>query len=424
MGVADIIMIGNLAPVNLAAASLANAIYFFIAILGIGTLTAVSPLVAKSKAEGHNNDCAILFRQAYYAALILSLLITVVLIFLAYQLSWFKQDIEVELLTKNYLHVLNAGTFPLLIFLALKQYSDGLSFTKPSAVITLIAVLLNVALNWIFIYGKLGVKPMGLFGAGIATTISRIFMAVAMFVYIYNAAVYHNYIKLKDKTINTHFLRKIFTIGLPSGLQYFFEVGAFAGAAIIIGWIGKEQQAAHQVAINVASTTYMIALGISAAGSIAVGDAYGRKNKTDIARNGKAALLMGTAFMGITAILLAVFNKVIAAIYVADVYVADMASGLLFIAALFQLSDGLQCVALGVLRGIHDTRFPTAITIFAYWVIGLPLGYYLAFTMQYSLFGVWYALLLGLTISAILLTIRFLKLSKSVNVFSVSQYHE
>jgi len=413
MGVADIIMIGNLAPVNLAAASLANAIYFFIAILGIGTLTAVSPLVAKSKAEGHNNDCAILFRQAYYAALILSLLITVVLIFLAYQLSWFKQDIEVELLTKNYLHVLNAGTFPLLIFLALKQYSDGLSFTKPSAVITLIAVLLNVALNWIFIYGKLGVKPMGLFGAGIATTISRIFMAVAMFVYIYNAAVYHNYIKLKDKTINTHFLRKIFTIGLPSGLQYFFEVGAFAGAAIIIGWFGKEQLAAHQIAINIASVTYMVATGFSAAGSILVGEAWGRKDKSDMIKAGRASLIMGFGFMALMALVFAFGNELLVSFYTTDTAVAPMAANLLLIAALFQLSDGVQCVSLGILRGIADTKVPTIITIVAYWVIGIPSGWLMAKYANLSLNGIWFGLCAGLTFSAYMLSIRFLKESKS-----------
>lgn len=424
MGVADVVMIGKLPPVNLAAASLANAVYFFIGILGIGTLTAISPLVAKAKAEGHNNDCAILFRQGFYASLILAFFVTIIILFLTFNLHWFKQDVEVEMLTKNYMHILNLGTVALFGFLALKQYSDGLSLTKPSAIITLAAVALNILFNWLFIYGNWGFEPMGLFGAGIATTLCRFLMAFAMFLYIRKANIYHNYLKIKDRSVNPHFLIKIFKIGLPSGFQYFFEVGAFAGAAIIIGWISKEHQAAHQIAINAASTTYMIALGISAAGSIAVGDAYGRKNKSDISRSGKASLILGSAFMGFTAIIFALFNNLIAAAYVSDTYVAQMAAGLLFIAALFQLSDGLQCVALGILRGIHDTKIPTVITIIAYWIIGLPLGYLFAFKYNLGMYGIWYALLLGLSISALLLTIRFFKLSKSINVFNFTNEPE
>lgn len=418
MGVADVIMIGKLTPVNLAAASLANAVYFFIAILGIGTLTAISPLVAKAKAEGHNNDCAMLFRQGFYASLILSAAVVLILAVGTFFLPLLKQDKEVTFLTIDYLHILNAGTLPMFIFLALKQFSDGLSLTKPSAVITIIALLINIALNYMLIYGKLGFKPMGLFGAGIATTVSRLFMALTMFAYISKSPIYHLYIKIKDRSVHPQFLKQIFKVGLPSGFQYFFEVGAFAGAAVIIGWIGKNEQAAHQVAINVASTTYMIALGISAAGSIAVGDAYGRKNKTDMARSGKAALILGTCFMGTTAVLLALFNNEIALAYVSDTIVAEMAAGLMFIAALFQLSDGLQCVGLGILRGIQDTKIPTVITIFAYWVVGLPLGYLMAFKYQFSLYGIWYALLLGLSISAALLTYRFFNLSKRINVFN------
>lgn len=417
MGVADVVMIGKLEPVNLAAASLANAIYFFICILGIGTITAISPIVAKAKAEGLKSDCAIIFRQSIYTSIILTAFICLVLYVLTANLHWFKQDLAVELLTKNYLHALNIGTLPLLFFMAIKHYSDGLSLTKPSAIITIIALLLNVFLNWVFIFGKLGSEAYGLFGAGIATTLSRVFMALCMYFYMRLSKLYLDFIVIKDRAINKTYLLKIFKVGLPSGFQYFFEVGAFAGAAIIIGWIGKYEQAAHQVAINVASITYMIALGISAGGSIAVGDAYGRKNKTDIARSGKASLLLGIFLMGTSAIIFSIFHKQIAHWYVSDLHVAEMASSLLFIAALFQLSDGLQCVGLGILRGIHDTKIPTLITIFAYWVVGLPLGYYLAFVLNFSLYGIWYALLLGLTFSAILLTYRFFKLSKTINVF-------
>jgi MATE family multidrug resistance protein len=424
MGVADIVMIGKLDAVNLAAASLANSVYFFICILGIGTLTAVSPLVAKSKGAGHPNQCAILFRQSIWAAIILGVFISFVVFILTENLDWFKQTHRVTELTKNYLHALNAGTLPLLLFMAIKQYSDGLSYTKPSAILTIIALLLNVFLNWVLIYGYFGLPRLELLGAGIATSISRGFMALAMFVYVKKSVLYKPFLRLKQHEDDRKFLFQIFKIGFPSGLQYFFEVGAFAFAAIMIGWISEFAMAAHQVAINIASVTYMIATGISAGGSIAVGDALGRKNKKDLQEAGRAALIMGTLYMGVCAILMALFAPVIISFYTNDVLVTEMAIYLLYIAALFQLSDGIQCVGLGILRGIGDTKIPTFITIVAYWVIGIPLGYYFCFQLDFSLYGVWFALLIGLSISALFLSTRFLKESRDLDMAYHSNLNE
>lgn len=415
MGVADVMMIGKLEAVHLAAASLANAIYFFIAILGIGTLTAVSPLVAKSKGAGHPNQCAILFNQAIIAAILLSLFIGIILFTITANIHWFKQNEQVSALAKDYLHILNIGTLPILLFLAIKQYSDGLGITKPSAIITIIALLVNVFLNWVFIYGNLGSAKLELVGAGIATSLSRILMAVSMYIYVKTQVRYKAYLHLKQHEDDRHYLLQIFKIGVPSGLQYFFEVGAFAFAAIMIGWINEFALAAHQVAINIASVTYMIATGISAGGSIAVGDALGRKNKKDVLDSGRAALIMGAVFMGICALVLALFAPQIIHMYTTDEKVVYMAVYLLYIAAFFQLSDGIQCVGLGILRGLGDTKIPTFITIFAYWVIGIPVGYILCFWLNLSLYGVWIALLIGLSISAWLLSTRFLKESNSLD---------
>ncbi|MCG9880389.1 MAG: MATE family efflux transporter [Bacteroidia bacterium] len=416
MGVADVIMIGKLEAVHLAAASLANAIYFFIAILGIGTLTAVSPLVAKSKGAGHPNQCAILFKQAITAAILLSVFIGVVLLVITLNIHWFKQNEQVSALAKDYLHILNIGTLPMLLFLAIKQYSDGLGYTKPSAIITIVALLINVFLNWVFIYGNLGSARWELVGAGIATSLSRVLMAVSMYVYVKIQSQYKAYLHLKEHENDREYLVQIFKIGIPSGLQYFFEIGAFAFAAIMIGWINEFALAAHQVAINIASVTYMIATGISAGGSIAVGDALGRKNKKDLIDSGRAALIMGTVFMGFCALILALFAPQIIGLYTHDEKVVYMAIYLLYIAAFFQLSDGIQCVGLGILRGLGDTKIPTFITIFAYWVIGIPLGYVLCFHFNFSLYGVWIALLIGLSVSAWLLSTRFLKESNSLDL--------
>jgi MATE family multidrug resistance protein len=416
MGVGDVIMIGKLDAINLAAAALANSVYFFICILGIGTLTGVSPLVAKSKGAGHPNQCAILFRQSIWAAIILGAFISGVVYLLAENLHWFKQSERVTVLTKTFLHALNAGTFPLLIFMAIKQYSDGLSFTKPSAIITILALLLNLLLNWVLIYGHFGLPRLELFGSGIATSISRFAMALSMFIYVKKALIYKPYLHLKEHEHDRKYLLQIFKIGLPSGFQYFFEVGAFAFAAIIIGWISDYAMAAHQVAINIASVTYMIATGISAGGSIAVGDALGRKNKKDLNEAGRAALIMGTIFMGLCALIMASFAPLIISLYTTDPLVSGMAVNLLYIAALFQLSDGIQCVGLGVLRGIGDTKIPTIIAIIAYWVIGIPIGYYLGFHFGWSLYGIWFALLLGLSFSAVFLSTRFLKESRELDM--------
>lgn len=416
MGVADIVMVGKLDAINLAAASLANSVYFLICILGIGTLTAVSPLVAKAKGAGHPNQCAILFRQSILAAILLAVFICIVIFILAENLHWFGQSERVTILTKSYLHILNAGTLPLLLFLAIKQYSDGLSYTKPSAIITVIALALNIFLNYVLIYGHFGMPRWGLFGTGVATSLSRVVMAVLMFCYVRFNILYKPYLHLKQHEHDGVFLKEIFRVGLPSGLQYFFEIGAFAFAAIMIGWISEFAMAAHQIAINIASVTYMIATGISAGGSIAVGDALGRRNKADIIRSGNAALIMGAVFMGFCALLFTLFNKQIVAFYINDTQVSQMAVYLLWIAAIFQLSDGIQCVGLGILRGIGDTKMPTLITIVAYWVIGIPVGYWLGFKQGYSLYGVWFALLIGLTFSAVLLSLRFIKLSRKVDV--------
>jgi MATE family multidrug resistance protein len=423
MGVADVVMIGNINATNLAAAGLANSVYFLVSIIGIGTLSAVSSIVAKAKGAGHANETALLLRQSIWASLTLSFFIITVLYILTINLEWFGQSEEVTVLTKSYLHILNGGTIFMLLFTAVKQFSDGLSITKPSAIITLLGLALNVFLNWVLIYGKFGLPALQLDGAGYATSFTRLLMALAMLVFVLKGNIYKPWIKIKEHIGGLSLFKNIFRIGLPSGMQYFFEVGAFASAAIMIGWFSKEQLAAHHIAINLASVTYMVATGISAGGGIAVGDAWGRKNKTDLIMSGKAALIMSVLFMGSTALLFAVFNTFFVGLYIDDVLVGDMAANLLLIAALFQLSDGVQCVSLGILRGINDTKMPTVYTVIAYWVIGIPFGWLLAKYFDLGLYGIWFGLSLGLTYSAIILSRRFLKESQEFDFVKAEQQH-
>lgn len=414
MGIADVVMIGKIDSTNLAASGVANSVYFLITILGIGTLTAISPLVAKAHSEEKSEACGALFRKGMLAAVFLSIFICTITFFLADNFHVFKQGEDITVLAKKFLNLLNLSTLPLLLFFAAKQFSDGLSYTKPSAIITIVALLLNIFLNWLWIYGNWGFEMYGLVGAGYATFTARIFMAIAMILYVFKKPQYKKYLHSKVTSANKY-LFDIFRVGFPSGLQYFFEIGAFASAAIIIGWIGKNELAAHHIAISIASITYMIATGISAAGSIAVGDALGRRNRHDIIFSGKASLYLGTAFMFCSALMLVICNDFIVTNYVVDKQVATITTGLIYIAAMFQLSDGIQCVSLGVLRGIADTKIPTLITIVAYWGVGLPFGYYMAFHQKVGLYGIWYGLSLALTFSAVMLSIRFLKESKELS---------
>lgn len=413
MGVADTLMIGKIDATNLAAAGLANAIYYLITILGMGTLMAVSPLIAKAKAENNLEECINFFKASILVALSLFGLIFFVNMLLSNHLGWFKQDENVIPLAKKFLTLLNYSTLPLLLFLAIKQFSDGLSITQPAAVITVIALFINVLINYVFIYGNWGMPALGLVAAGWATIIARVFMLVAMLIYVLSHKQYKPYLIKTQAKIKTQYLA-ILKVGLPSGFQYFFEVGAFATAAIIIGWIGKSEQAAHTLALNLASLTYMVATGISAGTGIAVGDAFGRKNRKDTVYAGKAGIWLGGIFMGFCAIIFTVFNHLIVNISVNDLEVQVITASLLYIAAMFQLSDGVQAVSLGALRGLSDTKIPTLVTIIAYWVIGIPIGYYMAFNLNFGLYGIWYGLSIGLTFSAILLSIRFIKEAKTM----------
>jgi MATE family multidrug resistance protein len=240
-------------------------------------------------------------------------------------------------------------------------------------------------------------------------------MFVTMLIYVLTHKQYKPYLIKTQAKIKSQYVA-ILKVGLPSGFQYFFEVGAFATAAIIIGWIGKSEQAAHTLAINLASLTYMVATGISAGTGIAVGDAFGRKNRMDMVFAGKSGIMLGGLFMAFCAILFTVFNQFIVTTSVNDLEVQQITAGLLFIAAMFQLSDGVQAVSLGALRGLSDTKIPTVITIIAYWVIGIPVGYYMAFSLNLGLYGIWYGLSIGLTFSAVLLCIRFVKEAKTMNL--------
>ncbi len=415
MGVVDSLMVGKLGAAPLAASSLGGSSAFIVLIIGIGVTYAVTPLVAIAVGAGKFEDCGIYFRQSLLVNTILSIIIVVIIYFAADLIQYFDQPEEVQDQAVDYMRIIGFSSIPLLLYQTYKQFIEGLSVVRPAMIITLIANLVNVIANWLLIYGNLGFPSLGLNGAGWATFISRAFMALALMGFVMNNKFFKKYdVSFHFKSINWIVIKKILSLGLPSGIQYFFEVGAFSFAVIMVGWLGTAQLAAHQIAINLASISFMAVLGISVAGSIRVGNAVGMKDVAETRREGFTATLLGASIMFGAGVIFILFRNFLPTLYVNDEVVISYASSLLVIAALFQISDGTQAVGIGILRGLTDVKLPTAITFIAYWIVGLPVGYLLGFTSKLGVQGVWIGLLLGLTTSAILLTLRFNSRSKHI----------
>ena len=415
MGVVDSLMVGTLGSAPLAAASLGNIITLVIFIVGIGVSFAVTPLVAISVGANKYSDCGIFFRQSLLVNLSFGFILMAITLICSELLVYLDQPAEVLAQAKSYTRILGLGALPVMLFQTYKQFIEGLSVMKPAMAITILANIINAFTNWTLIFGNLGFPALGLDGAGWATFTSRSFMAILLMLYVMNKKYFKQYdVSFHFKNINLPVIKKILSLGLPSGIQYFFEVGAFAFAAIMIGWLGTEQLAAHQIAINLASISFMVVLGLSMAGGIRVGNAVGEKNIIGVRRAGFTAIFLALCVMAGSGIIFIIFRNILPTFYINDSTVISIASSLLIIAALFQLSDGVQAVGIGILRGLTDVKIPTAITFIAYWIIGLPIGYLLAFKLGWGVQGIWIGLLAGLTTSAILLTLRFNSKSKHI----------
>jgi MATE family multidrug resistance protein len=299
-----------------------------------------------------------------------------------------------------------------MIFQGLKQFAEGLSLTRQSMYLSVGANLLNFGLNYLLIYGHGGFPRMGLNGAAIATLISRIVMALLMVAFIWQSPRFAKYRQhTQRKLLSLKHVRRIFKLGLPIAGQMLFEMSAFSFSAIMIGWLGAKQLAAHQIAINVASVTYMMASGIAAAATIRVSNELGRGRFMEMRQAGFSSIMMALFFMTAMAGILIISKNYIPLFYVQDTVVIEISAGLLVIAALFQLSDGVQVAGLGALRGLEDVKVPGIISFLAYWVVGLPTGYILGFKLHMGVNGIWTGLLAGLSVAAVLLFFRFKKLT-------------
>lgn len=408
MGVVDSLMVGELGPDYLAAAALANHIVILIWIVGLGISMAVTPLVAISIGAEKSGEAQTLFKQSLIVNSSSGLVMMILIFIFSEMIHFLNQTAAVVQYASSYTKILGLSIFPIMIYQSYKQFIEGLSVTHPAMIITLSANVVNAFVNWLLIFGNLGLPRFELDGAGWATFSSRIFMTVVIFYYANKAKRFDGYdLSLRIKKIEKELINKILRLGLPSGFQYFFEVGAFSFAVVMVGWLGAKPLAAHQIAINLASISFMAVTGISAAGGIRVGNAVGKANIGEIRRAGFSALLLGLLIMFCSGLSFFFFRNYLPTLYISDTEVISIASSLLIIAALFQLSDGTQAVGIGILRGLTDVKIPTVITFVSYWVISLPIAYLLGFILKLGVQGVWIGLLIGLTASAVMLSLRF-----------------
>lgn len=408
MGVVDSVMVGKIGAAPLAASSIANGLFIMLLVIGIGIAAALSPLVSIRVGAGKPDECGVVLRQGLLVNVIAAFILMLVNNITAEGIRYMDQPPEVAAQAIIYMKTLGWSMIPVMIFLTYKQFIEGLSIMRPAMVITLLANLINVFVNWLLIFGNFGFPAMGLEGAGWATFSTRIVMAIALLLYIYTSAKFKPFdVLLHYRRIDWPMIREIIRVGVPGGFQFFFEVGAFGGSALIIGWLGTAPLAAHQIALNLASITYMFAIGYASAAAIRVGQAFGAKDIPGMRRAGLSSFVLGAATSIVFAVSLIILRFALPELYIDDAKVQGIATSLIIIAAIFQLSDGAQAVGIGALRGLTDVKVPTIITFIAYWVVGIPGGYLLSIVFGFGVQGVWYGFVLALTVSAVLLGWRF-----------------
>ncbi len=413
----DNIMVGQLGTAELAAVSLGNSFMFIAMSLGIGFSTAITPLVAEADAENNFSSGKSSFKHGLFLCTVLGISLFL-MVFLAEPLLYYmKQPVEVVELAIPYLNLVAASLIPLIIFQAFKQFSDGLSMTKYPMYATILANIVNVILNYLLIFGKFGFPELGIVGAAYGTLASRVIMVIFLWFLLKSHKKSKAFvINIKFFSLERKMIRKVVNLGFPSAMQMFFEVAIFTAAIWLSGLLGKNPQAANQIALNLASMTFMVAMGLSVASMIRVGNQKGLQNFKELRRIAFSIFLLTTILEIIFAVFFLLFHAELPKIYVdlndaenlADnTEVIGIAAKLLLAAAIFQISDGIQVVVLGALRGLQDVMIPTIITFISYWVVGFPVSWFLGKEDAYGSFGIWLGLLAGLTTAAILLYIRF-----------------
>ena len=420
----DNIMVGQLGTAELAAVSLGNSFIFIAMSLGIGFSTAITPLVAEADGENNVEKGKQAFNHGLFLCTILGISLFLLILLIKPLMYKMDQPVEVVEYAMPYLNLVAFSLIPLIMFQGFKQFADGLSQTKYAMWATILANVINVVLNYLLIFGKFGFPQLGIIGAAIGTLVSRVIMLIFIWILLKQKKKFKPYIeRFSFSKIKKKILKKIIDLGFPSALQMLFEVAIFTAAIWLSGALGKNPQAANQIALNLSSMTFMIAMGLSVAAMIRVGNQKGLQNFKELRRIAISIFFLVVILDIFFALIFMIFNQDLPLLYLdqndlnnqADnLTVIGIAAKLLLVAAVFQISDGVQVVVLGALRGLQDVKIPTFITFIAYWIIGFPISYFLGKEEVYGSVGIWTGLLAGLTASAIMLYIRFNYLTKKL----------
>ncbi|BBK43155.1 MATE family efflux transporter [Allostella vacuolata] len=416
----DVVMIGTLGPQALAASALGSALLFTLWMFGVGVVTAVAPLVAQARGRGRDvvRESRRTVQQGLWVVMLVGLPCIGLLWAAGPILLAMGQQPAMVADTERYLAPLMWSLLPSLAFIVLRTFLAALERTRPAVVVTIVAILFNALANWVLIHGKLGFPALGLFGAGLASTLASLFMAVALgLVFVFDPGLRRYRIWPGAWRADWPRLRELLAVGTPIGAMMTLECALFSGATLVMGLIGADVVAAHQIALQCASVTFMVPLGIGQAATVRVGLAAGRGDPAGIARAGWTAQAMGTGFMAAMALVFFLLARPIVGLFLDPAApeaaaTVSYAVGFLFFAAIFQLADGGQVIAAGALRGLKDTRVPMLIAAAGYWGIGFPLGLVLAFPLGWGGNGVWVGLTTGLVVVALLLNLRFAERSR------------
>lgn len=417
----DNIMVGQLGTAELAAVSLGNSFMFIAMSIGIGFSTAITPLIAEADSSDNLQQAKSAYKHGLFLCTTLGILLFLLIFFSKPLMYLMQQPKEVVALAIPYLDLVAFSLIPLVIFQAIKQFSDGMSMTKYPMYATLLANIVNVVFNYVLIFGKFGFPELGIVGAAYGTLASRIIMVMYLWVLLRykerSARIVKN---IKFFMLDSLMIKKMINLGSLTAMQMFFEVAIFTAAIWLSGLLGKNPQAANQIALNLSSMTFMVAMGLSVASMIRVGNQKGLQNYSELRRIAFSIFLLGILLAVFFALIFFIFHKCLPSIYIDlndtenyidNMEVVSIASKLLLAAAFFQISDSIQVVVLGALRGLQDVKIPTILTFISYWVVGFPVSYFLGKEEMYGSFGIWLGLLAGLTTASILLFIRFNKLT-------------
>ncbi|MDT0678169.1 MATE family efflux transporter [Autumnicola musiva] len=415
VGLVDNLMIGQLGPAPLAAVSLGNSLVFIALSLGIGFSFAITPLIAEADGAGDIENGRSYFHHGIILCAINGVLLFLLLLLAKPVLNYLDQPPEVVELAIPYLEIVAFSMLPLMVFQAFKQFADGLSQTKYAMYATLLSNVVNVVFNYLLIYGIWIFPRLELEGAAIGTLVSRFFMLWFIWEILRRKKKFAEYFRwTKKEFLKAAIFRRLLALGFPTALQMLFEVAIFTATVFLAGLLGTNPQAANQIALNLASMTFMVAVGLGVAATIRIGNQKGLGHYRELRRIALSTFLLVFLIEAVFAIGFILLNDILPTFYIENAEVVLLAAQLLVVAALFQLSDGLQVVILGALRGLQDVRIPTIICFIAYWIVGFPVSWYFGSAERMGSMGIWLGLLAGLTSSALMLYLRFAYLSRKL----------